>query len=138
MFLKAVDSWAANRYWKLLIFFNVYLNLVHNYLHAKFQVAGFKNDWVMTILVFLTAVDSCKQLLTACKNFVFMCICVRFISIHMQKFKLLALKITELWQFLCFWQLLTAASRWWQLVNFLCLCIFEFGLCLFTCKISSC
>ena len=50
----------------------------------------------MTILEFMTAVDSCWQLLTAGKIFVFMHICVWFISIHMQNFKFLAKKMTEL------------------------------------------
>ena len=50
----------------------------------------------MTISVFLKAVDSCQKVLTAGKIFVFMHVCVLFISIHKQNFKLLALKMSEL------------------------------------------
>ena len=50
----------------------------------------------MTILVFLTAVDSYTQVLTAGEIFASMHICVWFIPIHMQNFKLLAKKMPEL------------------------------------------
>lgn len=66
------------------------LSLVYIYSQAKFQVASLNNDQVRTILEFVTAVDSCKQLLTAGDIFAFICICVWFISIHLQNFKLLA------------------------------------------------
>ena len=49
----------------------------------------------MTILVFLTAVDSYTQVLTGGEIFASMHICVWFIPVHRQNLKLLAKKITE-------------------------------------------
>ena len=60
-------------FWQLFSDCHLFLNLqiVHIYYHAKNKVPNLKNDWAITILVYLTAVNRCTRCFQNICKFVF-------------------------------------------------------------------